>query len=202
MAAWAMATSEVGGWAMAAWAMARSEMAEGLEGRRQAQLAECSVVAVAAVAAGWGVLVVVVKVEAARAPGERVRAVAAVTGLATVVAAMLVRAVGAATAPEGLAKVKAAVARVRVARAQARAAEATTAVVARARARAWAAGALAVVVKVEGARAPGDRVRAVVVVTGLVGMAVALSVKEAVVARARPRGGAVLVVVAATERQL
>ena len=59
--------------------------------------------------------------------------------------------------------------------------------------------AMAVVVKVEGARAPGDRVRAVVVVTGLVGMAVALSVKEAVVARARPRGG---LVAAVTERQL
>ena len=161
-----MAMSEVADWAMAVWAMATSEVAVGLEGRRQAQLAECSVMAVAAWATG--VLALVVKVEVVRAPGERVRAVAAITALVGMVTAVSVRGVA-------------------VARAQAREVGVTTAVVARARAIAWAAGVLAVVVKVEVARAPGEPVRAAAAVTALVGRAAALSVKEAAVARARAR---------------
>ena len=98
----------VADWVEAVWA----EVAVGLEGRQQAQLARCSAMAVAAWAAG--VLAVVVKVEAARAPEERVRAVAATTVLAGMVTAVSVRGVA-------------------VARAQAREVGVTTAVVARAR---------------------------------------------------------------------
>ena len=99
----------VADWVEAVWA----EVAVGLEGRQQAQLAGCSAMAVAAWAAG--VLAVVVKVEAARAPEERVRAVAATTVLAGMVTAVSVRGVA-------------------VARAQAREVGVTMAVVARARA--------------------------------------------------------------------
>ena len=82
----------VADWAEAVAVMAvavMSEVAVGLEGRRQVQLAGCSAMAVAAWAAG--VLASVVKVEVVRAPGERVRAVAAITALVGMVTAVSVR---------------------------------------------------------------------------------------------------------------